>query len=89
VDLKLFILGPAFPIIPDSNLAPDLTLKLSHVNVYAALWIRICIDFGRLDLDWIRIQSGQWIRIQEGNNDPNQKKKSKKISGFEALDVLF
>jgi hypothetical protein len=23
------------------------------------------------DPDWIRIQSGQWIRIQEGKNDPD------------------
>jgi hypothetical protein len=30
-----------------------------------------------LDPDWIRIQSGQWIRIriQEGKNDPKKKKK--------------
>jgi hypothetical protein len=32
VDLKLFILAPAFPIIPDPIPAPDLTLKLSHVK---------------------------------------------------------
>jgi hypothetical protein len=25
-----------------------------------------------LDPDWIRIQSGQWIRIQEGKNDPQK-----------------
>ena len=23
-------------------------------------------------LDWIRIQSGQWIRIQEGKNNPQK-----------------
>jgi hypothetical protein len=30
-----------------------------------------------LDPDWIRIQSGQWIRIriQEGKNDPQKEKK--------------
>jgi hypothetical protein len=60
--------------------------KESTVHVYAALWIRICIDFGRLDLDWIRIQSGQWIRIQKGNNDPKQKKK--KVKKFQVLKVV-
>jgi hypothetical protein len=24
------------------------------------------------DPDWIRIESGQWIRIQEGKNDPQK-----------------
>jgi hypothetical protein len=24
------------------------------------------------DPDWIRIQSGQWIQIQEGKNDPQK-----------------
>ncbi len=24
------------------------------------------------DPDWIRIKSGQWIRIQEGKNDPQK-----------------
>jgi hypothetical protein len=36
----------------------------------------------------IRIQSGQWIRIQEGKNDP-QKKKKFNSSSFEVLDGLF
>jgi hypothetical protein len=30
-----------------------------------------------------------WIRIQESKNDPQKKKKSKEISCFELLDVLF
>jgi hypothetical protein len=46
------------------------------------------------DPNWIRIQSGQWIRIririririQEVKIDPQKKKK---ISCFEVLDVLF
>jgi hypothetical protein len=36
----------------------------------------------------IRIQSGQWIRIQEGKNDLKNRKSSE-ISCFELLDVLF
>jgi hypothetical protein len=31
------------------------------------------------DQNWIQIQSGQWIRIQEGKNDPQKKKKVKKF----------
>ena len=38
------------------------------------------------DPDWIRIQSGQWIR--EGRNDPQKQKKVKKFH-VEVLDVLF
>ncbi len=52
------------------------------------------------DPDWIWIQwdipgsvSGSGfairIRIQEGKNDPQTKKKVRKISFFEVLDVLF
>jgi hypothetical protein len=37
----------------------------------------------------IRIQSGQWIRIQEGKNDPQKIEKKKNISCFEVLDILF
>jgi hypothetical protein len=36
------------------------------------------------DPNWMRIQSGQWIRIQEGKNDP-QKKKKKNIKIFQVL----
>ncbi len=42
----------------------------------------------RPDPDWIRIQSGQWIQIQEGKNDP-QKLKKNFNSCFEVLDGLF
>jgi hypothetical protein len=47
----------------------------------ALLWIRIRIDLAI----WIR------IRIQEGKNDPRNRKilKSEEISYFETLDVLF
>jgi hypothetical protein len=47
------------------------------------------------DPDWIRIQSGQWIRIRIRNPDsagqkrPKKLKKKEKISCFEVLDVLF
>jgi hypothetical protein len=47
------------------------------------------------DPDWIRIQSGQWIRIQNSDPDPGGQKMSHKkgenleISCFEVLDVLF
>ncbi len=34
------------------------------------------------DPDWIRIQSGQWIRIQEDKNDPQKLKKNCKSSYF-------
>jgi hypothetical protein len=40
-------------------------------------------------VDKIRIQSGQWIRIQEGKIDQQKYTKVKKISCFEVLDVLF
>jgi hypothetical protein len=45
--------------------------------------------------NWIRIQSGQWIRICIRNPDPGGQKwpteveKIKEISCFEVLDVLF
>jgi hypothetical protein len=47
------------------------------------------------DPNWIRIQSGQWIRIrirnpvQEGKNDPQKKKKLLENSCLEVLDVLY
>ncbi len=44
------------------------------------------------DPDWIRIQSGQWIRIRIRDPDPGRQKlpaKVEKISFFEVLDVLF
>jgi hypothetical protein len=43
---------------------------------YTVLWIRIRIDFGRLD------------RIQEGKNDPQKYEKSM-FRFFKVLDVLF
>ncbi len=33
---------------------------------------RVSAPDPRLDPDWIWIQSGQWIRIQEGENDPQK-----------------
>ncbi len=53
----------------------------------------VCINV--LDPDWIRIQSGQWIRIRNLDPDPGGQKgptkveKNQGISCFEALDVLF
>jgi hypothetical protein len=41
------------------------------------------------DPDWFRIQSGQWIRIQEGKNDPQKIGKFFEMSCFEVLEVLF
>jgi hypothetical protein len=40
------------------------------------------------DPNWIRIQSGQWIRIQEGKND-TKSRKNLTISSFEVLYGLF
>jgi hypothetical protein len=37
------------------------------------------LDAGLRDPDWIRIQSGPLIRIQEGKNDPQKLKKFKKF----------
>jgi hypothetical protein len=37
----------------------------------------------------IRINLSCWIRIQEGKEGPQKKKKSEEISCFELLDVLF
>jgi hypothetical protein len=47
------------------------------------------------DPDWIRIQSGQWIRIRIRNPDPGGQKLPTKVeekfksSCFEVLDGLF
>jgi hypothetical protein len=40
------------------------------------------------DPDWIRIQLGQWIRIQEGNKT-HKSRKNCKSSCFQVLDGLF
>jgi hypothetical protein len=59
--------------------------SVKHIRGYDILYSRVSDP----DPDWIRIQSGQWIRNQEGKNDPQKKKKICKSSCFEVLDGLF
>jgi hypothetical protein len=42
-------------------------------------------SFSDPDPDWIWIRSGQWIRIQEGKNDPKSDKNIKKVTKFHVL----
>ncbi len=43
-----------------------------YMQVYNTQTSRVADPDPYPDLDWIRIQSGQWIRIQEGKNDPQK-----------------
>jgi hypothetical protein len=60
-----------------------------------ALFVSVLQDARVADPDWIRIQSGQWIRIQNPDPDPGGQKiptkveKISKSSCFEVLDGLF
>ncbi len=60
---------PHHTLHKDKNYKWRLKFKLKYTLSIAGLWLR--------DQNWIRIQSGQWIRIHEGKNDQQKKKKDR------------
>jgi hypothetical protein len=76
----------------------EITIKTPNPKCRLYLVFNFNIVYSRVaDPDWIRIQSGQWIRIRIRNPDPDpggQKlptkvEKNSKSSCFEVLDGLF
>jgi hypothetical protein len=72
-------LGMAMDMILSNMIRNAIISKLS--DVFVNLDPRIS---SVSDLDWIRIQSGQWIRIRikKGKNDPQKIEKSPEFSCF-------
>ena len=64
--------GPA-DILVQLIRAPTCRIELGLIRYrYPGLRIRIRTRFRLRTRIWIRIQLGQWIRIQEGKNDPQK-----------------
>jgi hypothetical protein len=70
----------------------DKILREQNTRVFCQTYVQELKPVFRIRIR-IRIQSGQWIRIQEGKNGPQEKKKGKKkfhAEGFSlSLDVLY